>query len=300
MAALEQQLADVLAENDRLRTRIAELEAALHPTSQTQFNNAFLRQIVDLMPGLIFVKDRDSRFVMVNKGLADAYGKSTDELIGKGDADFNPNADEVAAFRRDDNAVMDARQPKYIPEEQVSGRWYQTVKIPIVEADGSVNMLLGVATDIHARKVLEEERAEWQQQVITAQEQALADLLTPVIPILEHILVMPLIGMIDTDRARNIMRSLLKSISDYQARIVILDITGVPLVDSGVANHLNKTIQAARLKGAFTIVTGISEAVAETIVDLGIDWTMLETERDLEAGLKTALSKLNLVIVEEK
>jgi rsbT co-antagonist protein RsbR len=72
---------------------------------------------------------------------------------------------------------------------------------------------------------------------------------------------------------------------------VILDITGVPVVDSGVAAYLNKTVQAARLKGARTIVTGISDVVAETIVDLGIDWSGIETLRDLQTGLRAALQE---------
>jgi rsbT co-antagonist protein RsbR len=75
---------------------------------------------------------------------------------------------------------------------------------------------------------------------------------------------------------------------------VILDITGVPIVDSGVADHLDKTIQAARLKGAHTTVTGISDAVAETIVDLGIDWSGIETLADLQTGLVVALSSLGI------
>lgn len=73
-----------------------------------------------------------------------------------------------------------------------------------------------------------------------------------------------------------------------------MDITGVPLVDSGVANHLNKTIQAARLKGARTIITGVSDAVAETVVDLGIDWGDVETLADLRTGLLVALASLGL------
>ena len=105
---------------------------------------------------------------------------------------------------------------------------------------------------------------------------------------------MPLIGSIDSIRARDITRALLAGISQYQAKVVILDITGVPIIDSGVANHLNKTIQAARLKGAHTIVTGISEAVAETIVDLGIDWSELTTLSDLQSGLVTAIQSLGI------
>jgi rsbT co-antagonist protein RsbR len=93
-------------------------------------------------------------------------------------------------------------------------------------------------------------------------------------------------------RARDITRSLLAGIREHQAKVVILDITGVPIMDSGVIGHLNKTIQAARLKGAHAIVTGISEVVAETIVDLGIDWTGVETLSDLQTGLLVALSRM--------
>jgi rsbT co-antagonist protein RsbR len=97
------------------------------------------------------------------------------------------------------------------------------------------------------------------------------------------------VGSIDSLRAREVTRNLLAGIREHHARVVILDITGVPIVDSGVAAYLNKTIQAARLKGARTIVTGVSDAVAETIVDLGIDWSGIETLSDLRTGLKAAM-----------
>jgi DNA-binding LacI/PurR family transcriptional regulator/anti-anti-sigma regulatory factor len=135
----------------------------------------------------------------------------------------------------------------------------------------------------------QKESARLQQEVIEAQQRALRELSTPIIPVLEGVIVMPLIGSIDTMRARDVTRSLLAGIREHRARVVILDITGVPILDSGVAAYLNKTVQAARLKGARTIVTGISEAVAETIVDLGIDWSGIETLRDLRTGLRAAL-----------
>jgi anti-anti-sigma regulatory factor/ligand-binding sensor protein len=144
------------------------------------------------------------------------------------------------------------------------------------------------------REQAEAERARLQQEIIETQQQALKELSTPVIPIMDHVLVMPLIGSIDTMRARDITRSLLAGIREHRAKVVILDITGVPIVDSGVADHLNKTVQAARLKGARTIVTGISDAVAETIVDLGIDWTGIETLSDLQTGLVGALNSLGI------
>jgi anti-anti-sigma regulatory factor len=138
------------------------------------------------------------------------------------------------------------------------------------------------------------ERERLQQEVIEAQKQTLRELSAPVIPVMDRIIVMPLIGSIDSMRARDITRSLLAGIREHRAKMVILDVTGVPIVDSGVASHLTKTIQAARLKGAHTIVTGISDAVAETIVDLGIGWDKVETLADLQTGLKVALTQMGL------
>lgn len=109
---------------------------------------------------------------------------------------------------------------------------------------------------------------------------------------MDRIIVMPLIGNIDSIRARDITRSLLAGIGQHRAKIVILDVTGVSLMDTGIVNHLNKTIQAARLKGAQTIVTGISDAVAESVVDLGIDWSDITTLSDLQTGLMMALGAL--------
>ena len=140
----------------------------------------------------------------------------------------------------------------------------------------------------------QEESARLQQEVIEAQQRAIRELSTPIIPVLEGVIVMPLIGSIDTTRARDVTRNLLAGIREHHARAVILDITGVPIVDSGVAAYLNKTVQAARLKGARTIVTGISEAVAETIVDLGIDWSGIETLRDLRTGLRAVMARVGV------
>jgi sigma-B regulation protein RsbU (phosphoserine phosphatase) len=144
------------------------------------------------------------------------------------------------------------------------------------------------------RERAQEENLRLQQEVIEAQKRALQELSSPIIPIMKQIIVLPLIGSIDTLRARDITRALLAGIREHRAKVVILDITGVPIVDSGVADHLNKAVQAARLKGAQTIVTGISDAVAETIVDLGIDWGGIETVSDLQTGLRAALASMGL------
>ncbi|MBN1286000.1 MAG: XylR N-terminal domain-containing protein [Anaerolineae bacterium] len=139
-----------------------------------------------------------------------------------------------------------------------------------------------------------------QEEIIKAQKQVLQELMTPIIPVVEGIIIMPLVGSIDSSRAREITRALLAGISTHRAKVVILDVTGVAVIDSGVADHLNKTIQAARLKGARTIITGISDAVAETVVDLGIDWGEVDTLRDLQTGLVTALAGMGKQIIDSK
>jgi anti-anti-sigma regulatory factor len=138
------------------------------------------------------------------------------------------------------------------------------------------------------------------QQILESQQQMIRELSTPVIPVINTsngsggVIVMPLVGSIDRLRARDITRNLLAGISQHKAKIVIIDLTGVSLMDTGIVNHLNKTIQAARLKGAQTIVTGISDAVAESIVELGIDWSEITTLSDLQTGLVVALDSLGV------
>lgn len=219
-----------------------------------------------------------------------------------------------------------------------STAWVDTNKVPLRDESGKVYGVLGTYEDVTERKREEEEirknrdrldelvkartaeleaatlqireevrertasqaeRDRLQQQVIEAQKRAIAELSTPIIPVMEGILVMPLVGSIDSMRAKEITRSVLAGISQHRAKVVILDITGVPLVDSGVAGHLNKTIQAARLKGSRTIVSGISDAVAETIVDLGIDWSGIVTLSDLQTSLVAALETVGIKLTRE-
>jgi len=121
----------------------------------------FLRQVIDANPNLIFVKNWDGKFMLVNQAVADLYGTTVDTLIGKSDADFNPNREEVEHFLRDDREVMASQQAKLIPEEPVTDsqrgltRWFQTVKVPLVSVSGTSRQVLGVATEITQRKTLE-------------------------------------------------------------------------------------------------------------------------------------------------
>ena len=147
---------------EALLARCAELEALLSEGRES--DRQFLRQVLDINPHLIFAKDRAGHFTLVNRAAAEVYGTTVEELIGKTDADFNPNAAEVEQFRRDDLEVMDNLHEKLIAEELITDasgrvRWLQTIKRPIVGAGGRADQVLGVATDITHYKELEQQLA---------------------------------------------------------------------------------------------------------------------------------------------
>jgi anti-anti-sigma factor len=142
-----------------------------------------------------------------------------------------------------------------------------------------------------ARRWAEEELKE-KLAVIQKQQDAIQELSTPVIKVWDGVLVVPLIGVIDTARAMHFTDELLVAISRMQAKIAIIDITGVPTVDSSVASHLLKTVKAVRLQGARCILTGIRPEVAQTVIHLGIDIEELKTMSSLAQGLKWAFTKI--------
>jgi rsbT co-antagonist protein RsbR len=134
------------------------------------------------------------------------------------------------------------------------------------------------------------------QQVIERQQQELLDLTTPVVKLWDSIVALPLIGTLDSERTQVVMEGLLNAIVENEAAIAIIDITGVPTVDTLVAQHLLKTVAAARLMGAECIISGIRPQIAQTIVHLGVDLGDVVTKATLAEALKIALRRVNLTV----
>ncbi|SAL30660.1 RsbT co-antagonist protein RsbRA [Caballeronia sordidicola] len=134
------------------------------------------------------------------------------------------------------------------------------------------------------------------QQIIERQQQELLDLTTPVVKLWDSIVALPLIGTLDSERTQVVMESLLDSIVENEAAIAIIDITGVPTVDTLVAQHLLKTVAAARLMGAECIISGIRPQIAQTIVHLGVDLGDVVTKATLAEALKIALRRVGLTV----
>ncbi len=167
ITALEQGGGHVVSARDITAQRLSEREL--------DAQREFLRKVIDTVPGFVFVKDWDSRFLLANDALARAYGTTSAEIIGKTDADFNHDREETEHFRDDDREVIASRKPKLILSEKVthaSGqvRWLTTVKVPIIDARGHCSSLLGVCTDITDLKTAEDSQGRLQEQMLQAQK----------------------------------------------------------------------------------------------------------------------------------
>jgi rsbT co-antagonist protein RsbR len=124
------------------------------------------------------------------------------------------------------------------------------------------------------------------EQTILRQQEAIRELSTPALQVRDRLLILPIIGLLDSHRAKQLTDNLLQAIRAHRAKVVVMDLTGVATVDSKVANHLIQTVAAAGLMGATVIVTGLSADVAQSLVTLGVDLSQLNTMGDLQGGLE--------------
>jgi rsbT co-antagonist protein RsbR len=126
------------------------------------------------------------------------------------------------------------------------------------------------------------------ERVIRQQQDSIRELSTPVLPVRPRLLILPIIGVLDSERARQLTEQLLNGIRTHRAKVVVVDITGVPDVDELVADHLVRTVDASRLMGASVIITGLSPEIAQTLVTIGVDLSKMDTIGDLQGGLEEA------------
>ncbi len=260
-----------------------------------------LLRFLDALPVGVFVVEPDGRPFYANRSAFEILGKgiipnvATDQLAEVYRA-FVAGTDQpypaermplVRALHGEESSVddMEIERPDGRILIEVSG-------VPIRDAEGRILYGMVSFTDITLRRRAEEairERA-LQQEVIEAQQAALRELSTPLMPIAEGVVVMPIIGMIDSRRAQQIMETLLEGIAAHSADIAILDITGVRVVDTQVAGALIRAAQAARMLGAKVVLSGISAEVAQTLVHIGAEMQDMIALRSLQQGIAYALT----------
>jgi rsbT co-antagonist protein RsbR len=184
-------------------------------------------------------------------------------------------------------------------------RIYKDIAMPFMVKDlgKDQNQLVDAANGMHellyiSIEVIGEAYLSAKEKVIRNQEEAIRELSTPVLCLRERLLILPLIGIIDTQRARQVTESMLQAIRERRAKAVVMDITGVAMVDSKVANHLIQSVEAARLMGATVIITGLSPEIAQTLVTLGADLPDVLTFGDLQGGMEEAERLLGIQVTQ--
>jgi rsbT co-antagonist protein RsbR len=134
------------------------------------------------------------------------------------------------------------------------------------------------------------------ERIIRQQQEAIRELSTPVLQVRERLVILPIIGVLDNQRARQLTEQLLRGIRTHRAKVVVIDITGVPEIDSTVANHLVQTVEASRLMGASVIITGLSSEIAMTLVTIGVDLSKMNAVGDLQGGIEQAEKLLGYTV----
>ncbi|WP_437728396.1 PAS domain-containing protein [Sorangium sp. So ce861] len=298
-----------------LRKRVAELEEELAEARRPRESTPAEEQhgllakffsvdgsghaaLLDAIPAMVFFKDRDHRYLAVNKAYAEHYRLSADKIIGKRDEEiFVP---EVAqSYRENDEIIMSDGVPRLNVElrwklEDGSDGWTLENNVPFRDDRGRVIGMVGVVVDMTARKRTEEALRQIESDLLASQSRLLetiAALSTPVLPIDEGVLVLPLVGHLDRSRCRKLMTAMLQGVERHDAEFVILDLTGVPLIDGDVANHILRAVQAVYLLGAQCVLVGVTARTAGSLVNTGESLDELVLLRDLRAGVRYAMAR---------
>jgi rsbT co-antagonist protein RsbR len=245
------------------------------------------------MPAMVYevVSRTEFRCVFINHIGLPSEGETTGMVLGQRLEDqLNPQdalrTQQYFQVCMDTGTVQVVEDCYQLPTGPL---WTHSTYAPVRDVDGRITHILTVWEDITARKRHELEERQQQEEIIQQQQAALAELSTPLLAISETTVVMPLVGTVDSRRVQQIMESLLSGVAASRARIVILDITGVAIVDTQVANAFVRASQAVNLLGCQAVLTGIRPEVAQTLVGLGVDLRSIITRGTLRDGIAYAL-----------
>lgn len=253
--------------------------------------------LLDALPAMIFFKDREHRYLLVNKAYADHYRVPAERIVGRRDEEIFV-AETARGYHESDEAVMASGEPRLNVElhwrlADGSEGWTMENYVPYRDASGRVAGVVGIGIDVTKRKRAEQALLRAEAELLETRERLLdtvSALSTPVLPIDDGILVVPLVGHIDEVRGAQIMETLLRGVERHRADVVIIDLTGVPILDSTVTGYLMSSVHAVRLLGAQCILVGISPEIARSLVRSGVDLQNLILLKDLRAGVRHALA----------
>ena len=273
------------------------LKIAIDVTEQKLMNAEFEGKIsaIDKSQGTIEF-NMDGTVITANDNFLNILGYSLDEIKGKHHRMFceesYANSPEYKEFwEKLNRGEFDSGEYKRIGKNGIEA-YIRATYNPILDLNGKPMKILKIASD-----VTEQKRREGQ---MSKQAELIMEMSTPVMRLWDNILLLPVIGLVDSKRVQLIMEIALQKILDYQAKVLILDIQGVPAVDSAVANHLIKVTKATRLMGCTCIITGISPEISQALVNLGIELGDIMTQATLKEGVSKSLKELGIQLKEIK
>ena len=232
----------------------------------------------------------ENKILYANRSFYSLYGYDFEkkDLEGIDGTSFSPEDDrermasEVAPDVAREGWRGEARQARKDGSTFEAALSYSPIRNP----DGEIIAISVIATDITAERELQEQ--------IRKQSEAIMEMSTPVIKVWNKVLMLPMVGAVDTSRAQQMTEKLLESVVQSEAEVALLDVTGVPVIDTSVARNLLKAVDAARMLGAEVIVTGFSPEAAQTLAQLGVDFSALRTRGSLQAGLREAFAMVGV------
>jgi PAS domain S-box-containing protein len=246
-----------------------------------------LRELTDNSPDGIVLADHAGVMTYANPAICASLGC---DLIGRTFAEVVDPPEMIAEVTRQVVATGKWDGPIRLLRADKTTKRHRMVAFRVRNAQGELLVRCAIVRDVTEEERAEEDRQRLRERIIAAQEEMLRELSTPLVPLAEGVLAMPLVGAIDDGRAQQILEALLEGIVQQGAEHVIIDITGVKGVDAQVAGALVRAAQAARLLGAEVVLTGIRAAVAQTLMELGADLGIMVTRSTLQAGVAHAMT----------
>jgi rsbT co-antagonist protein RsbR len=253
----------------------------------------------------IIMLDPDGNVASWNEGAQKFKGYQAEEIVGKNFSIFYTQED-IARGKPAQELKIAADQGRFEDEgwrvRKDGSRFWANVTITALRnPDGSLRGFGKVTRDLTERKLVEEAlKQKAGNEAISRRAQEILDISTPVVQVWEGVVLAPLIGSLDSQRTQQLMEKLLETIVETRSSVALVDITGVPAVDTATGRHLVETMSAVRLLGANVILTGVRPAIAQTLVHLGVDLAGVTTRASLSAGLRTAMEILGLQVVSDK
>ena len=260
----------------------------------TRIDDGLALRVLEQIPTPVMAVDRDLRITFMNAAGCRFLGLGWTQIKGRNCQDLINSVHcgtEECRMRQ----VMDGEDSCTVRNEvRIGGRAVPIEYTAAALKDENGNVVGGVEYIIDIT-----ERVR-QEQKLREQSRTIMEISTPVIKLWDRILILPVVGVVDSFRAQQMMDTMLKRITETSSKVIILDIQGVAAVDTAVANHLIKIAKATRLMGCKCIISGISPAVAQTIVHLGIDLGAVATVSNLQEALAEAFAMLHLEVSQQR